>query len=168
MPAESARFVGHAGHAHLGDQARHTRRFDVALLATTRGERMRDGVVERPQVDCARGHAADAALHAALAQRGRELAQDDAVVELVLRELPKMASQRDAREDARWRWRMLSERTRDQSYQLAALSQTGGFTGDPEIDGVIKNSLFFWRAAGKKIDSLKEGEKVRVTLRLLL
>ena len=41
-------------------------------------------------------------------------------------------------------------------------------TGDPEIDGVIKNSLFFWRAAGKKIDSLKEGEKVRVTLRLLL
>ena len=43
----SARFVGHAGHAHLGDQARHARRFDVALLAATRGERVRDGVVER-------------------------------------------------------------------------------------------------------------------------
>ena len=42
-----ARFVGHAGHAHLGDQARHARRFDVALLATTRDESVRNGVVER-------------------------------------------------------------------------------------------------------------------------
>lgn len=41
-------------------------------------------------------------------------------------------------------------------------------SGDSEIDGVIRNSLFFWRAAGKKIDALKDGEKVRVTLQLLL
>ena len=41
-------------------------------------------------------------------------------------------------------------------------------SGDAEIDDVIRNSLFFWRAAGKRIDALKEGEKVRVTLQLLL
>jgi len=41
-------------------------------------------------------------------------------------------------------------------------------SGDSEIDGVIRNSLFFWRAAGKKIEQLKDGEKVRVTLQLLL
>ena len=41
-------------------------------------------------------------------------------------------------------------------------------SGDSEIDGVIRNSLFFWRAAGKKVDSLKNDEKVRVTLQLLL
>lgn len=41
-------------------------------------------------------------------------------------------------------------------------------SGDSEIDGVIRNSLFFWRAAGKKIDQLQEGEKVRVTLQLIL
>jgi hypothetical protein len=32
---------------------------------------------------------------------------------------------------------------------------------------VLKNSLFFWRAAGKKIDDLKGTEKVRITLQLL-
>jgi hypothetical protein len=41
-------------------------------------------------------------------------------------------------------------------------------SGDPEIDGVIRNSLFFWRATGKKIDALQGDEKVRVTLQLLL
>jgi hypothetical protein len=41
-------------------------------------------------------------------------------------------------------------------------------SGDPEIDGVIRNSLFFWRATGRKIDELKGDEKVRVTLTLLL
>lgn len=41
-------------------------------------------------------------------------------------------------------------------------------SGDPEIDGVIRNSLFFWRATGRKIDELTGDEKVRVTLTLLL
>ncbi len=41
-------------------------------------------------------------------------------------------------------------------------------TGEREIDQVILNSLFFWRASGPKIESLKAGEKARVTLRLLL
>lgn len=41
-------------------------------------------------------------------------------------------------------------------------------SGDAEIDGVIRNSLFFWRAAGRKIEQLKGDEKVRVTLHLLL
>lgn len=41
-------------------------------------------------------------------------------------------------------------------------------SGDSEIDGVIRNSLFFWRAAGRKIEQLKDDEKVRVTLQLLL
>jgi hypothetical protein len=41
-------------------------------------------------------------------------------------------------------------------------------TGEEEIDKVIRNSLFFWRASGAKIDSLKTGEKARVTLRLML
>ena len=40
-------------------------------------------------------------------------------------------------------------------------------SGDSEIDGVLKNSLYFWRAAGKKIDDLKGTEKVRITLQLL-
>lgn len=41
-------------------------------------------------------------------------------------------------------------------------------SGDQEIDGVIRNSCFFWRAAGRKIEQLKGDEKVRVTLHLLL
>jgi phage terminase small subunit len=40
-------------------------------------------------------------------------------------------------------------------------------SGDSEIDGVLKNSLFHWSATGKKIDDLKGSEKVRVTLQLL-
>ena len=40
-------------------------------------------------------------------------------------------------------------------------------SGDSEIDGVLKSSLYFWRAAGKKIDDLKGSERVRITLQLL-
>jgi hypothetical protein len=40
-------------------------------------------------------------------------------------------------------------------------------SGDSEIDGVLKNSLYVWRAAGKKIDDLKGSERVRITLQLL-
>jgi formylglycine-generating enzyme required for sulfatase activity len=40
-------------------------------------------------------------------------------------------------------------------------------SGDSEIDGVLKNSLYVWRAAGKKIEDLKGSERVRITLQLL-
>jgi len=55
---------------------------------------------------------------------------------LVMRELPRMADA-DRREDAQRRWRLTSERTRDQSYTLEALKLYGQFTGDPEIDTVL-------------------------------
>lgn len=55
---------------------------------------------------------------------------------LVLRELPLLADL-DRREDAQRRWRLTSERTRDQAYTLEALRLTGAFTGDPEIDNVL-------------------------------
>lgn len=55
---------------------------------------------------------------------------------LVMRELPRLADL-DGREDAQRRWRLTSERTRDQAYTLEALRLTGAFTGDPEIDNVL-------------------------------
>lgn len=55
---------------------------------------------------------------------------------LVLRELAPLADV-DRREDAQRRWRITSERTRDQAYTLEALRLTGAFTGDPEIDNVL-------------------------------
>ncbi len=56
---------------------------------------------------------------------------------LVMRELPLLRD-RDGREDAQRRWRVASERTRDQAYSLEALRLQGAFTGDPEIDGVLE------------------------------
>ncbi|HET9621814.1 MAG TPA: hypothetical protein VFP84_10625 [Kofleriaceae bacterium] len=55
---------------------------------------------------------------------------------LVMRELPAMADFA-WREDRRQRWRITSERTRDQSYNLDALRAQGIFTGDPEIDAIL-------------------------------
>ena len=55
---------------------------------------------------------------------------------LVLRELPLMADL-DGREDAQRRWRLTSERTRDQAYTLGALASQGAFTGDREIDLIL-------------------------------
>jgi hypothetical protein len=55
---------------------------------------------------------------------------------LVMRELPRMTDV-DRREDAQRRWRLTSERTRDQSYTLEALRLHGDFTGDPEIDNIL-------------------------------
>jgi hypothetical protein len=55
---------------------------------------------------------------------------------LVLRELPRMTDL-DRREDALRRWRITSERTRDQAYTLDALRLYGAFTGDPEIDTIL-------------------------------
>ena len=55
---------------------------------------------------------------------------------LVMRDLPLLAST-DLREDAQRRFRLTSERTRDQSYTLEALKLHGAFTGDPEIDNIL-------------------------------
>jgi hypothetical protein len=55
---------------------------------------------------------------------------------LVMRELPRLGDA-DRREDAQRRWRLTSERTRDQSYTLEALRLHGEFTGDPEIDNIL-------------------------------
>jgi hypothetical protein len=55
---------------------------------------------------------------------------------LVMRELPLLGDV-DQREDAQRRFRITSERTRDQSYTLEALRLHGSFTGDPEIDNVL-------------------------------
>lgn len=55
---------------------------------------------------------------------------------LVMRELPLLGNV-DQREDAQRRFRLTSERTRDQSYTLEALRLHGAFTGDPEIDNIL-------------------------------
>jgi hypothetical protein len=55
---------------------------------------------------------------------------------LVMRELPLLGNT-DQREDAQRRYRLTSERTRDQSYTLEALQLHGAFTGDPEIDNIL-------------------------------
>lgn len=62
---------------------------------------------------------------------------------LVLRLLHPLAG--EAAADARNRWRVLEERTRDQSYRLEGVKNTGPFTGDPEIDGIL---LRYRRPAG--------------------
>ncbi|OGR01276.1 MAG: hypothetical protein A2284_18445 [Deltaproteobacteria bacterium RIFOXYA12_FULL_61_11] len=54
---------------------------------------------------------------------------------LVLRLLHPMAG--DEAAEAKNRWRVLEERTRDQSYKLAPLQLPGPFTGDWEIDGIL-------------------------------
>jgi hypothetical protein len=55
---------------------------------------------------------------------------------LVLREIPAMTDTAQ-REDRQQRWRIVSERTRDQAYNLDPLRAQGGFTSDPEIDSII-------------------------------
>ena len=55
---------------------------------------------------------------------------------LVLRQLPKLTDADSA--TARSAWRLLEERTRDQSYRLAARRDAGVvLTGDPEVDELI-------------------------------
>lgn len=62
---------------------------------------------------------------------------------LALRELPKLAND-DDRRDAREGYRLISERTREQSYQLegrsskAVAGDAAGFTGDPDIDALLE------------------------------
>lgn len=55
---------------------------------------------------------------------------------LVLRSMAPLAD--DASFEARSRWRIIEERTRDQSYRLdAAKASTASLTGDPEIDALL-------------------------------
>lgn len=58
-----------------------------------------------------------------------------ACILLVLRGIDPLASA--ASSDARNRWRMLEERTRDQSYRLAEL-RAAKLTGDPEVDAILE------------------------------
>jgi hypothetical protein len=55
---------------------------------------------------------------------------------LALRGVPPLGD--DAAWDARNRWRIVSERTRDQSYQLAPNDAFGALTGDPEADRILR------------------------------
>ena len=59
-----------------------------------------------------------------------------ACILLVLRWMAPLGDE-DAAGDARNRWRIIEERTRDQSYKLDRAKQSGAFTGDPEIDGIL-------------------------------
>lgn len=54
---------------------------------------------------------------------------------LVIRMLPLLADT-DATEDARGRWRIVEERTRDQSYKLDRIAP-GPLTGEPDIDRIL-------------------------------
>jgi len=57
---------------------------------------------------------------------------------LVMREFPVL-TQFDDREDRRDRWRLTSERTRDQARSMAPLAagKSSGLTGDPEVDFLL-------------------------------
>jgi hypothetical protein len=59
-----------------------------------------------------------------------------ACILLVLRWMAPLGDE-DAAGDARNRWRIIEERTRDQSYKLDSTKQSGAFTGDPEIDSIL-------------------------------
>ena len=62
-----------------------------------------------------------------------------ACILLVLRGLPLLTSE-DAW-DARNRWRLVSERTRDQSYSLSPNDAFGTLTGDPEVDRILRRYM---------------------------
>jgi len=55
---------------------------------------------------------------------------------LALRSLPLLGDG-DSSGEARIRWRLIEERTRDQSYKLDRDSRTAMFTGDPEVDAIL-------------------------------
>ncbi len=55
---------------------------------------------------------------------------------IVLRWIPRLGDS-DASEDARNRWRIIEEKTRDQSYKLASISSAAQLTGDPDIDAIL-------------------------------
>ena len=55
---------------------------------------------------------------------------------LALRWLPGLGDA-DASADARSRWRVIEEKTRDQSYKLDRAEAPGRLTGDPEVDRIL-------------------------------
>ena len=55
---------------------------------------------------------------------------------LVLRALPPLGDA-DAAGEARSRWRLLEERTRDQSYRLDRDARPAPLTGDPDVDAIL-------------------------------
>jgi hypothetical protein len=55
---------------------------------------------------------------------------------LVMRTLPKLADS-DLVGDARSAWRIIEQRTRDQSFSLSKPVQRADFTGDPEVDMIL-------------------------------
>lgn len=55
---------------------------------------------------------------------------------LVMRMLPRLGDV-DALDDARNRWRVIEERTRDQSVKMAPPRREGELTGDAEIDDIL-------------------------------
>ena len=60
----------------------------------------------------------------------------EACKRLVVREIPLLA-ETGRREDARQRYRIVQERTREQSYTLDKLAHPGALTGDPDIDDIL-------------------------------
>ena len=59
-----------------------------------------------------------------------------ACILLVIRNAPKAGTEEAV--DARRQGMIVSEKIRDYSYQLSDLAQSGGPTGDPEIDGILE------------------------------
>ena len=59
-----------------------------------------------------------------------------ATVLLVIRNAPKASTEEAV--DARRQGMIVSEKIRDYSYQLSDLAQSGGPTGDPEIDAILE------------------------------
>ena len=55
---------------------------------------------------------------------------------LVLRALPRLGDA-DAAGEARSRWRVIEERTRDQSYRLDRETRPAPLTGDPDVDAIL-------------------------------
>ncbi len=55
---------------------------------------------------------------------------------LVMRSLPLLGDT-DSLHDAQNRWRLIEERTRDQSYKLGQTKERAPLTGDPEIDRIL-------------------------------
>lgn len=77
-----------------------------------------------------------------------------AVMLLVVKDMPQLVDT-GFRQDLRSRWALTSEKTADQSYTLASpasIGQTGGWTGDPEIDMLI--SMFAYSVGGLAAEAI--------------
>jgi len=59
---------------------------------------------------------------------------------LVVRALPLLGDA-DGIADAQYRWRLISEKTRDQSYSMAPFKESFHLTGEPEVDRILSNFM---------------------------